>query len=95
MLRMKTLAVSLLLVKMLLCQSGYGGCCDDIARVRLEKLKSLLKTNPDLVFSNNIDGFTPLHEAAMWGEKEAVELLLANHARSNSVRVIGVEFHIV
>lgn len=53
----------------------------------LESVKSLLKANPELVFSkvptNDPDrryGYTPLHAAAEQGHKEVVELLLANNA---------------
>jgi tetratricopeptide (TPR) repeat protein len=44
------------------------------------KVQSMLKRNPDLVFSKNTGGFTPLHIAAAYNYKDMVELLLANHA---------------
>ena len=50
----------------------------------LEKAKSLLKDNPDLVFSKDTNGLTPLHWAAIQGHKDMVELLLANKADVNA-----------
>lgn len=44
----------------------------------LAKVRSLIKDNPDLVFSKDEDGFTPLHLAAANGYKEMAELLIAN-----------------
>jgi ankyrin repeat protein len=46
----------------------------------LANLKILLKNNPDLIFRTNADGATPLIEAAAEGNRDAVELLLANKA---------------
>ena len=50
----------------------------------LEKVKALLKDNPDLVFSKDNDGTTPLHYAAFNGHKDVAELLLANKADVNA-----------
>ena len=44
------------------------------------KVKSLIKDSPDLVFSKDEDGFTPLHLAAANGYKDIAELLLASKA---------------
>jgi hypothetical protein len=49
----------------------------------LEKVKALLKKNPDLVFSKDDFGHTPLYLAAASGRKNVVELLLANKADVN------------
>ena len=49
-----------------------------------EKVKALLKGNPDLVFSKDTNGWTPLHFAADRGDKDLVELLLANKADVNA-----------
>jgi 26S proteasome non-ATPase regulatory subunit 10 len=54
------------------------------ARVgNLERVKALLKDNPDLVFSKDDDG-TPLHKAAAFGNKAVAEFLLANKADVNA-----------
>src|SRR5665213_1074223 len=50
----------------------------------LGKVKVLLKANPDLVFSKDSGGDTPLHLAAMKGQKDVAELLLANKPDSNA-----------
>jgi hypothetical protein len=50
----------------------------------LEKVKALLKDNPDLVSSKDNDGRTPLHRAAANGHKDVAELLLANKAELNA-----------
>ena len=49
-----------------------------------EKVKALLNDNPDLVFSKDHGGRTPLHAAAESGHKHMVELLLANGAEVNA-----------
>ena len=50
----------------------------------LKKVKSLLKANPDLVFTKDTSGHTPLHEAAYNGHNQVVELLLASKADINA-----------
>ncbi len=50
----------------------------------LAKVKALLKENPDLVFSQNEVGWTPLHVAAALGHKDVAELLLGNGADVNA-----------
>ena len=50
----------------------------------LEKVKTLLKNNPDLVFSKDNFNNTPLHATADKGHKDVAELLLANHAEVNA-----------
>ncbi len=52
---------------------------DDLAKVR-----SLINDTPDLVFSKDDDGFTPLHLAAANGYKDMAEFLLANKADVNA-----------
>ena len=46
----------------------------------LNKVRSLLTANPDLVFSKGSQGTTPLHWAAAQGHKDVVKLLLASKA---------------
>jgi len=48
------------------------------------KVRELIKNNPDLVFSKDEDGFTPLHLAAANGHKEIVEFLLTTKADVNA-----------
>ncbi len=55
--------------------ASYG----DAARVQ-----ALLKDNPDLVFSKDSRGVTPLRLAAAAGNKEVTELLLASKAEVNA-----------
>ena len=50
----------------------------------LRKVKALLKDDPDLVFSRDRDGMTPLHWAEREGHKDMAELLLANKAEVNA-----------
>ena len=50
----------------------------------LEKANALLKDNPDLVFSKDTNGMTPLHWAAHKGSKGVVELMLAGKAEVNA-----------
>ena len=64
---------------------AFGGQIHDAAESGdLEKIKLLLKGNPDLVFSKDTDGRTPLHYAASCTNKEVVELLLADKADVNA-----------
>lgn len=59
----------------------------DLARIGdLARLKTMLKSNPDAVFSRDPDkdGYTPLHWAAQNCPKEVAELLLANKAEVNA-----------
>ena len=49
----------------------------------LEQVKALLKGNPDLVFSKDTNGWTPLFVAAYADRKDVAELLLASKAEVN------------
>ena len=51
----------------------------------MEKIKSLLKDNPDLVFSKDNLNAAPLHYAALNGHADAVQLLLGLGADVNAV----------
>jgi hypothetical protein len=65
--------------------SAFGDDIFDAAKSGdLEKVKALLKDNPDLVFRKDILGQTPLHLAAWNGHKDAVELLLVSKADVNA-----------
>src|SRR5208337_3822405 len=44
------------------------------------KVEKLLKDNPDLAFSKDDSGDTPLHWAALNGHKDVTDLLLAHKA---------------
>ena len=48
------------------------------------KVSSLIKSSPNLVFSKDGDGFTPLHLAAANGYTKMAELLLASKADANA-----------
>ncbi len=68
----------------------YGSKINDAtASGNLSKTKALLKANPDLVFSKDRYGYTPLHEAAFMGCKDEAELLLANGANVNATNNFG------
>jgi len=49
-----------------------------------EKIKALLTSNPNLIFSKDKQGETPLHLAAAFGYKDVADLLLTNHADVNA-----------
>jgi len=68
-----------------------GGAIHQAARIGdLEKIKALLKDDPDLVFSKDSKGDTPLHWAACNSHKEVIEFLLANKASVNAVDIGGL-----
>ena len=46
----------------------------------VEKLRALFRKHPDLAFSADPAGRTPLHKAAYWGQADIVKLLLADKA---------------
>ena len=50
----------------------------------VEKVKALLAGDPELVFSKDEHGWTPLYGAAASGRKDLVELLIANKADVNA-----------
>src|ERR1019366_7998863 len=63
----------------------FGGEIHEAAKAGdLKKVKALLKDNPELVFSKDTNGITPLYWAADRGNKDVVELLLANKADVNA-----------
>jgi ankyrin repeat protein len=50
----------------------------------LGRVKELLKDSPSLASSQDANGHTPLHYAALNGRKDVAELLLANQAEVNA-----------
>ena len=71
---------------------AFCGEIHDAARDgNLEKVKALIKNNPDLVFSKDdkYNGQTPLHAAASHDHNDVVELLLANKAEVNATNNDG------
>ncbi len=70
---------------------AFGGEIHDASRDGdLEKVKALLKSNPNLVISKDNYGQTPLHYAVQYGQKTVAELLLANKADVNAKASKGV-----
>jgi cytohesin len=60
----------------------------------LEKVKALLKDNPDLVFSKDAASKTPLYRAAALGHKDVAELLLTHGADINAgAPLIGAAYY--
>ncbi len=57
---------------------------DAVKRGDLETVKALIKANPDLVFSKDNNGQTPLHFAAGKDHMEMVKLLLTYKADINA-----------
>jgi hypothetical protein len=87
---------ALVLVTLAALAWGTPAFCDQIHEAAghgdLEKVKALLKDNPNLVFSKDKDhgGATPLHIAAVLGHRDVAKLLLANHADVNAKDNNGV-----
>jgi ankyrin repeat protein len=76
---------AVLLVLLVWSSRAFGGEIHDAAkRGDLEKVKALLKANPNWVSRKDPDGMTPLHKAAGAGVKDVVELLLAKGAEVNA-----------
>src|SRR4029079_2049413 len=57
----------------------------------LQKLKALLESDPDVVCKKDTAGWTPLHYAAHWNQKDMVDVLLANGAEVNVRATDGLE----
>ena len=74
----------MLFILMLSNLAFCGEIHDAASQGDLEKVKSLLKTNPELVYNKDDNGWTPLHDAAAKGHKDVVALLLANGAEVNA-----------
>ena len=77
--------VALALSSFAFCGCRPVGIHEAAQNGNLERVKELLKANPDLVFNKDNDkGGTPLHWAARSGCKDVAELLLANKADVNA-----------
>lgn len=53
---------------------------ESIGMQDLDKVKSCIEKNPNIINSYSLDGWTALHLAAFWGSREIVLLLLGNGA---------------
>ncbi|HEX7619542.1 MAG TPA: ankyrin repeat domain-containing protein [Verrucomicrobiae bacterium] len=75
---------------------AWGGLAfgDEIGKAildgNLDRVRALLKDNPDLVFRKNTSGDTPLFLAANVGQTKLVELLLTNKSDVNAKESIGM-----
>jgi len=70
---------------------AFCGEIHDAARSGdLEKVKALLKGDPNLVVTIDDAGATPLYVAVASGHKEVVELLLSNNADINAKTTRGL-----
>jgi ankyrin repeat protein len=72
------------LVDLLVANKAEYNIQDAAAIGDLEKVKVMLKDNPDLAFSKDFSGQTALHWAATQGRTDVVKLLLANKADVNA-----------
>jgi ankyrin repeat protein len=85
MLRLLVIAVAAMQFSAHIRAAPADDIVDAVKRCDLERVRSLLKNNPDLASSTNVSGMTPLHWAAsQLHRKEIVELLLANKADVNA-----------
>jgi len=71
-------------VELLLASKAEVNVFDAAAVGDLARVKAMVQANPDLVFSKDYLGFTPLYWAACAGHKDAMEFLLANKAEVNA-----------
>ena len=77
--------IALLLLALAWSSQAYSGEIHKAAKKGdVGKVRKLLQGNPDLVFSKDEDGWTPLHLAAANGYRELAEFLLANKAEVNA-----------
>jgi len=76
--------------ELLLASNADYSVFDVAASGDVEKVKTLLKNHPDLVFSKNKYGMTPLSYAAASGSKDVAELLLANKSEANTKNKDGM-----
>jgi ankyrin repeat protein len=72
------------LVKLLVANKAEYNIQDAATIGDLERVKTLVKGNPDLVFSTDFTGVTALHWAVTSNQKDIVKFLLANQADVNA-----------
>jgi cytohesin len=76
---------AILLVALAWSSLAFGGAIHDAAkRGDLEMVKELLKDKPNLVFSKDKNGDTPLVVAVKFGHKDVAAFLLAHKANVNA-----------
>ena len=77
--------LAILLVVLAWNSLAFGGEIHDAAKAGdLEKVKALLKDKPNLVFSKDKNGDTPLVVAAKFGRQDVAAFLLAHKADVNA-----------
>jgi ankyrin repeat protein len=81
---LRSLALVLLITLVWSITASCGEIHDAAKAGDLEKVKALLKENPEMAFIKGDFGMTPLHLAASKGYKDVVELLLANKGEINA-----------
>lgn len=82
---------AVMLVALACSTLAFCGEIHDAAKAGdLEKVKALLKANPDLVSSKDSDGATALHSAAYAGQLQIVETLVEHCASVNTTTTDGV-----
>ena len=80
-------ATAMFVAVVTLAWSGFAVCGEIHEAAKqgdLAQIQALLKGNPDLVFSKDGAGWTPLHCAAYYGHKDVAELLLTYKADVNA-----------
>jgi ankyrin repeat protein len=81
-----SITITTILVFVLAC--GNFACCATIHEAAqhgdIEKVKILLQSDPNLIFSKDRDGLTPLHSAVLGNQRNIVEMLLAKGVDVNA-----------
>jgi ankyrin repeat protein len=70
-------------------QSSGGEIHDAAQKGDLETVQAMVKADPDLVFSRDRYGYTPLHYAAAFGHTDIAKFLLDNKAQASAVATNG------
>lgn len=77
-------------VAFLVAKGATIDTCTAAALGRTDRLRELLEKDPESVHAYSTDGWTPLHLAAHFGRREAVELLLACGASVGALSANGL-----